>query len=168
MLEELLESLGLAGSLASIRAVAPTGGEIAANPAAAHDVLAGAALAAAREDGAEAVILGGAGLVGIAGAIRERIPVPVLCSVESGFRGAFAMLDGATPRGAGAATLPPVETVGLSPALAAPARRWRIGLMPTRSCGSVMRNRPTCVPVAASGMKPWPQGPSVVLEDQIH
>ncbi len=117
MLEELLTSLGLSASLASIRAVAPTGGEIAANPAAAHDVLANAALDAVREDGAQAVILGGAGLVGIAEAIRGRIPVPVLCSVEAGFRAAFAMLNGAAPRSAGA--LPPVGTTGLAPALAA-------------------------------------------------
>ncbi len=119
MLQELLASLGLAGSLASIRAVAPTGGEIAANPAAAHDVLAAAALDAVREDGAEAVILGGAGLVGIAAAIRNRIPVPVLCSVEAGFQAAFAMLEGGQPRSASAAVLPPVGTIGLAPALAA-------------------------------------------------
>jgi Asp/Glu/hydantoin racemase len=119
MLEELLASLGLAGSLASIRAVAPTGGEIAADPAAAHGVLANAALDAVRQDGAEAVILGGAGLVGIAAAIRDRIPVPVLCSVEAGFRAAFAMLEENAPRSPGAAALPPVGTIGLAPALAA-------------------------------------------------
>ncbi len=119
MLEELLASLGLADSLASIRAVAPTGGEIAANPAAAHDVLANAALDAVREDGAEAVILGGAGLVGIAAAIRDRIPVPVFCSVEAGFQAAFAMLKETPARTAGAASLPPVGTIGLAPALAA-------------------------------------------------
>lgn len=119
MLQELLDQLGLSSSLASIRAVAPTGGEIAANPAAAHDVLANAALEAVREDGAEAVILGGAGLVGIAAAIRDRLPVPLLCSVETGFRMAFDMVRTAPPRTAsGPADLPPVDSIGISPALA--------------------------------------------------
>ncbi len=121
MLAEFVALIGLSASLVSIRAVAPTGGQIAANPVAAHDLLAEAAVAAAREDGAEAIILGGAGLVGIAEAIRARVPVPLLCSVETGFRRAFAMLEQppAKPRSGDFAFPPAVESMGLAPALAA-------------------------------------------------
>lgn len=117
MLMELADDLGFSSSLASIRAVAPTGGEIAANPAAAYDVLANAAIQAAKEDGAEAVILGGAGLVGIAAAIRDRVPVPLLCSVETGFRMAFDMLEATGKERGAPVDLPLVESIGLSPAL---------------------------------------------------
>jgi allantoin racemase len=121
MLEEFITQLGLTNRLASIRAVAPTGGEIAANPAAAHALLAEAAQAAVREDGAEVVILGGAGLVGIRAHIADRVPVPLLCSVEVGIRTAFASLfaEYAKPV-AGSFALPePIGTIGLTPALAA-------------------------------------------------
>lgn len=121
MLTEFVADIGFSGSLASIRTVAPTGGEIAANPAAAHTLLAGACTDAARQDGAEVVILGGAGLVGIAAAIADRVPVPVLCSVETGFRMAFSMLESAfiKPAAGDLALPPPIETIGLSRKLAA-------------------------------------------------
>ncbi len=119
MLEEFVALIGLSGSLRSIRTVAPTGGEIAANPAAAYDLLAETAAAAAREDGADAVILGGAGLAGIAAKIRDRVPVPLLCSVETGFKRAFAMLENppAKPASGDLALPAPVESIGLSAAL---------------------------------------------------
>lgn len=125
MLHEFVAMLGLAGQLASIRTVAPTGGQIAANPAAAHDLLADGARMAVREDGAEAVILGGAGLVGIAEAIRDRLSVPLLCSVETGFRRAFAMRANppSKPQTGDFALPPPVESIGLTPALAARLER---------------------------------------------
>lgn len=125
MLQEFVMGLGLSNALASIRAVAPTGGEIAANPAAAHDLLAETAGLAVEQDGAQVVILGGAGLVGIAEAIRPRVPVPVLCSVETGFRRAFDMLQMAPAKpSSGDFALPaPVEAIGLSPALAAQIER---------------------------------------------
>jgi Asp/Glu/hydantoin racemase len=121
MLREFVAGLGLGASLASIRCVAPTGDQIAANPDAAHRILADAASAAAREDGAEAVILGGAGLVGIVDALRSRVPVPLLCSVETGFRMAFSMLaDPPKKPGHGDFSVPPpIGTVGLSSELAA-------------------------------------------------
>ena len=77
MLREFIAVLGLSGLLAGIRAVHPAGGEIAANPAKNLDAIASACLAAAREDGAEVVVLGGAGLVGIADALGE-LPVPTI------------------------------------------------------------------------------------------
>jgi Asp/Glu/hydantoin racemase len=121
MLREFVAGLGFGASLASIRCVAPTGGQIAANPDAAHQILADAASAAAREDGAEAVILGGAGLVGIADALRSRVPVPLLCSVETGFRMAFSMLADPPkkPDHGDFSVPPPIDTVGLSSELTA-------------------------------------------------
>jgi allantoin racemase len=120
MLEEFVAQIGLSGRLASIRAVAPTGGEIAANPKAAYAVLADACRVAARDDGADVVILGGAGLVGIAGQIKKEVPVPLLCSVETGFRKTFAEMRQpfVKPAEGVLAPPPPVESIGLQRALA--------------------------------------------------
>ena len=116
MLEEFFASRGLGASLAGVRTVAPTGGEIARDPDGALAVLAEACRASAEQDGAEAVILGGAGLAGLAARVAERVKVPVLCSVEEGVRAAIAALGGGP---AGLLPHQPVETVGLSPSLAA-------------------------------------------------
>ena len=64
MLEEFVASHGLSSRLASIRTVAPTGADIARNPKAAMALLAKGCTACVREDGADVVILGGAGLAG--------------------------------------------------------------------------------------------------------
>lgn len=84
MLERFAAEIGLAGALASVRTVAPSGAQIAADPDAALAMLAESCRAAAAEDGAGAVILGGAGLAGLAARIRDRVPVPVLDSVIAG------------------------------------------------------------------------------------
>jgi allantoin racemase len=120
MLEEFVAQIGLSDRLVSIRAVAPTGGEIAADPKAAYAVLADACRAAARDDGADVVILGGAGLVGIAAQIKGDVPVPLLCSVETGFRKTFAEMRQpfVKPAEGALASPPPVETTGLHEALA--------------------------------------------------
>jgi Asp/Glu/hydantoin racemase len=86
MLERFAAQLGYADRLASVRTVALTGGEIAAAPDAALATLAGESRAAAEHDGAQAVILGGAGLAGLAARIADRVPVPVLDSVLVGAR----------------------------------------------------------------------------------
>lgn len=121
MLEEFVAQIGLPDRLASIRAVAPTGGEIAANPQGAYQVLAQACRDAARKDGADTVILGGAGLVGIAAHIRGHVPVPVLCSVETGLRKAFALMREPfdKPGEGDFAAPPPVGSTGLGAALQA-------------------------------------------------
>jgi Asp/Glu/hydantoin racemase len=120
MLQEFVAQIGLSDRLASIRAVTPSGGEIAANPRAAHSIIAEACRSAVREDGADVVILGGAGLVGIAEQIRGEVPVPLLCSVETGFRRAFALMEEPfTKPSDGTWALPPnVETIGLNSSLA--------------------------------------------------
>ncbi|HSD52965.1 MAG TPA: aspartate/glutamate racemase family protein [Burkholderiales bacterium] len=84
MLERFAAQLGYADRLASVRTVALTGGEIAADPDAALAALADECRLAAERDCARAVILGGAGLAGLAARIASR--VPVLDSVLVGAR----------------------------------------------------------------------------------
>ncbi len=115
MLRDFVASLGLADRLASIRAVAPTGGEISENPDRAIATLAEACRDAASRDGAESVILGGAGLAGLAARVAPHVPVPVICSLEASIE---AVLAAARSGGRGPAPLP-ARTIGLSPALAA-------------------------------------------------
>ena len=114
MLTEFVGAIGLADRLASVRTVAPTGGEIAANPDAALAQLAAACSACAAQDGAEVVILGGAALAGLAARIQPDVPVPVLCSVEVGTRAAIAAASAPFTR-----EKPPViNSVGLGSDLA--------------------------------------------------
>jgi allantoin racemase len=115
MLEEFFATRGVGAQLAGVRTVAPSGGEIARDPEGALASLAAACRASAEEDGAEVVILGGAGLAGLAARLATRVPVPVLCSVEEGVRAAIAAI-GHGP--AGLIPHQPVESIGLSPALA--------------------------------------------------
>ena len=72
------------------------------------------------EDGADVVVLGGGGLAGMADALADAVPVPVLCSVAAGVRAVVSVARSAVPKPrAGTYALPdPVDTVGLSPALA--------------------------------------------------
>lgn len=121
MLCEFVVALGLGARLASVRAVAPTGADIANDPERALALLAAACNSCAEGDGAEVVILGGAGLAGLAQRIAPNVPVPVICSLEAGLRLTLA----AASLGAGKALTgslartPPVPSVGLSDALAA-------------------------------------------------
>lgn len=116
MLAEFVAGLGLGDHLTGVRTVAPTGGEIAGDPEAALGLLAAACSACVREDGAEAVILGGAALAGLAARIQPAVPAPVLCSVEAGTR---AVLAAGAGEGRRACEAPPLASHGLSPALAA-------------------------------------------------
>ena len=63
MLHRLARSLGLGQALVAVHAVAPSGAELAADPAAALGLLAQACRSAAQS--ADALILGGAGLAGL-------------------------------------------------------------------------------------------------------
>jgi Asp/Glu/hydantoin racemase len=84
MLERFAAMLGYRERLAAVRTIALTGGEIAADPEAAVAMLASACAAAADEDGADEVILGGAALAGLAERVQPRVWVPVLDSVTVG------------------------------------------------------------------------------------
>jgi len=116
MLEEFVARRGLASRLASVRAVAPTGADIARNPKAALALLARACRGCAKEDGAHVVILGGAGLAGLASRLRSEVEVLLI----DGLASAISMAEGlarqktvsSDPRPA------PVDSVGLSKGLA--------------------------------------------------
>lgn len=116
MLEEFVAAQGFGRRLASVRTVAPTGADIARNPKAAMALLAKGCQACAREDGADVVILGGAGLAGLAAKLKSAVDVPVLDGVACAISMAEAL---ARQKPAKKARLPaPVESVGLSKGLA--------------------------------------------------
>jgi Asp/Glu/hydantoin racemase len=120
MLREFVASRGLSERLASVQTVAPTGGDIARDPAGSMNLLAKACKAAAQE-GADTVILGGAGLAGLGSALRDQVPVPVIDSTEAAVR--MTEVVAAAKLGKAScgtfAAPPPVPSIGLSPALAA-------------------------------------------------
>src|SRR5262245_34052210 len=121
MLEEFVAAMGLASRLAAVRAVALTGAEIAADPARAEDMLAEVAARAVAEDGAEVVVLGGAGLAGLASRLQPRVTVPLLDSLACLLAQARALAAGGAARpSAGSYSRPPaIAPTGLSPALSA-------------------------------------------------
>lgn len=84
MLQRLAQALGHAHGLAGIHTVAPTGAQLAANPEAARALLAQACRDVVRQMGVQAVILGGAGLAGMAAAVQPQVSVPVIDSVVAG------------------------------------------------------------------------------------
>ena len=85
MLERLAHSLGYSqGQLAGVHTVVQTGAELARDPVAARMVLTQACKDAASASGASAVILGGAGLAGMAQDLQPGVPVPVIDSVSAG------------------------------------------------------------------------------------
>jgi len=120
MLEEFVASHGLSSRLASVRTVAPTGAAIARNPKAAMALLARGCAACVREDGADVVILGGAGLAGLAARLRGKVEVPLLDGVAC----AISMAESLALQKPGKATRgtlarpAPVESVNLSKGLA--------------------------------------------------
>ncbi|MEJ8812132.1 aspartate/glutamate racemase family protein [Variovorax ureilyticus] len=90
MLERLAWSLGHSASLAGIHTVAPTGAQLAADPDGARSLLAQACRDAAQRFGVQAVVLGGAGLAGMAAEIGDAVPVPLIDSVDAGAEWAVA------------------------------------------------------------------------------
>ncbi len=102
---------GFGPDQALVRSITPTGDMIAADPATAAVLLSETASQAV-EDGAGVVVLGGAGLVGLATLVAPHVAAPVLDSLDCLL---LAAATGAVPRLAGAVT----PTVGLAPALAA-------------------------------------------------
>jgi Asp/Glu/hydantoin racemase len=84
MLERLAHSLGFGEKLAGIHTVTASGAELAADPLAAQVLLARACNEAARRWGVQSVILGGAGLAGMAAQIQPVVAVPLIDSVLAG------------------------------------------------------------------------------------
>ncbi|MCW5237254.1 aspartate/glutamate racemase family protein [Verminephrobacter eiseniae] len=95
MLQRLAQALGQTHALAGIHTVAATGAQLAADPVAAHALLAPACRDAVRQLGVQAVILGGAGMAGMAAAVQSQLAmlgvsgVPVIDSVLAGAHGAL-------------------------------------------------------------------------------
>lgn len=89
MLQRLAHALGHADALAGIHTVAATGAQLAANPASARSLLMQACQYAQRKFGVQAVILGGAGLAGMAAAVQPGLDVPLIDSVLAGARWAL-------------------------------------------------------------------------------
>ncbi|WP_298232377.1 aspartate/glutamate racemase family protein [uncultured Azohydromonas sp.] len=119
MLVRLAQGLGFAGALAGVHTVAPSGAQLAADPASALPLLAQACRDAARALDVDCVILGGAGLAGLAARIQHEVPVPLIDSVSAGAQEALRLTQeaapgalSATPSGEGPAWW------GLSPELA--------------------------------------------------
>ena len=132
MLREFVTGIGLGGQLASVRAVPPSGVEIAADPQRGRTILAQECRAAAVGDGAEVVILGGAGLVGIAEAIAGDVPVPLIDSLTAAIKTAEnAARDFEEDRlQKTSCPIRPVESIGLAPRLSALLLGRRIGDLP--------------------------------------
>ena len=92
-LRRLAFALELLEPLAAIETVSASGAELAADPDAGCELLTGACLtalsrAAAAGRPARSIIIGGAGLLGLAPIIARRIPVPLLDSVQYGLASA--------------------------------------------------------------------------------
>jgi Asp/Glu/hydantoin racemase len=90
MLERLAHNLGFGAQLAGIHTVEQSGGELARDPVAAHSILTRACEQAATLFDASVVILGGAGLAGMADPIAAALQMPVIDSVAAGVRYALA------------------------------------------------------------------------------
>lgn len=121
MLREFVAAMGLTSRCAAIRALPQTGAALNSDPEDGPRRLVAACKAAVEEDGAEAVILSGASMAGQAARLQPQVPAPLIDNVVAAVRQAEALIAlGATKATAGGyAAPPPVDSKGLSPALAA-------------------------------------------------
>lgn len=120
MLEDFVAGMGLSSRLASVRTVAPTGADIARNPKVAMALLAKGCQACVKEDRADVVILGGAGLAGLAAKLAAKVDVPLLDGVACAVSMAesLAAQKPAKARAGQLSKAAPVESIGLSKSLA--------------------------------------------------
>jgi Asp/Glu/hydantoin racemase len=116
MLERFVAMLGLSDRLAGVRTVSLTGGQIAANRDGSIEMLAKTCAAAADEDGADQIILGGAALAGLAEQIQPRVWAPVLDSVLVGAQRAAALAR--APRAEAGDSAAPIAAIGVGAELA--------------------------------------------------
>lgn len=120
ILREFVTSIGLGAQLAAVETVVPTGGDIARDPDGAIAVLAEACQRTVLRDQAGAVILGGAGLAGLAARVQPYLQVPVVCSVEAGLEAVLAAVSTPAPKPQSGDISPPapIASLGLSAWLA--------------------------------------------------
>jgi allantoin racemase len=91
ILHRLAHALGYGEALAAVHTVAPTGAQLAADPAAAHALLAQACRDASADPSVRSVIVGGAGLAGLAAQLQAHVHVPLIDSVQAGTQHALAL-----------------------------------------------------------------------------
>ncbi|WP_038202460.1 aspartate/glutamate racemase family protein [Xenophilus azovorans] len=84
MLQRLAQALGRGERLAGVHTVTPSGAELLADPQGARALLAQACREAAERFRADAVVLGGAALAGMAADIAPQVLVPLVDSVQAG------------------------------------------------------------------------------------
>ena len=119
--EECVAMHGLGGRCAAIRMLDESFADIADVQDEKEDVIVALAQRAVVEDEADAVILAGAPLAGLAAKVADRIPVPVVDQAQAALKLAEALVA-LKPRKARAGTFrrpAPKPTQGLPPALAA-------------------------------------------------
>lgn len=84
ILRRLVQNLGFQEYLAGIEIVEMEGFELACNPHTAHIVLTNACIAACEKWQVDVVILGGAGIAGMAQSIAPLVAVPLIDSLKAG------------------------------------------------------------------------------------
>ena len=115
MLTRLAATLGHAHALAGVVTLSIDGGQIAANPDGAMTALKGAVDQAIERYAAKTVILGGAGLAGLAARLQPDAPVPLIDSVLVGVRRAGELArEHAQGQTASSLVREPLATQGLS------------------------------------------------------
>jgi Asp/Glu/hydantoin racemase len=130
MLTEYAGALGLGAQLKSVRVLVENGAEIAASPQAARENIYQAARGAVDDDGAELILLAGAGMVGQVAPLAQRLGggVPVLDGLSPALRRIEAEIDAraavavgpgpaASPAAAVDAAIATTATAGLLPEL---------------------------------------------------
>jgi len=118
MLQRLAAVLPLPAPLLGVQAVDRSGGEMAADPQAAIELLHAAALQAlARWPAARCVLLGGAGLAGLAAPLAPRLSCPVLDNLAEALQATVPLALGDGPQ-ASPRSNEPGPWLQLSPALA--------------------------------------------------
>ena len=118
MLERLAQALGFGPKLASVRTIEITGGQAAVDPERTVAAFVQVCREAQAEDGAQAVILGGAGFAGFAALVAPHAGVAVLDSVIAGAQAAERLALGAPWPYARRGGVKPAATTGISAALA--------------------------------------------------
>jgi len=118
---EVVEGHGLAGRLAAIEPIEAAALDAYGDPEGVQAALGAAALRLVDGHGAEAVILAGAAMAGMARHVQPDVPVPVLDGVDCAVRLAelLARLGLPKPRTGSFAAPPAKELVGVDPAIGA-------------------------------------------------
>lgn len=101
MLERLARQLGLDSALQRVHCVERNGGQLAADPVAAIELLTDACRQASRGGQVDTVILGGAALAGLAEHVAPRLDVPLLDNVACGARAIVELMRAGPGRSPG-------------------------------------------------------------------